>query len=173
MDMLVCEKCKAALSIFIHPNLNAANVRRIANVYQTKLCSAHKVFCTFHSNAFPKSSLTIVPSYLASVLPEETVNLVEQPAPQQLLQNRVQRLIDTVDSRKFPSLDLPAKDIQQFLHEGETVEAFVTRVSAKLGTKEEHKWAAVLALFGWEPLENSTECKKVLMMHCSTCLAQG
>jgi hypothetical protein len=66
-----------------------------------------------------------------------------------------------------------SKDIEEFLHEGETGEAFVTRVSATLGTKEEHKWAAVLALFGWEPLDNLSEWKKVLMMHCSTCLAQG
>lgn len=171
--MLVCEKCEAALSISFHPNLKAADIRRIAALYQTKLCSAHKVFCAFHSNAFPKSSLTTVPSYLASVLPEETVDLVEQPAPQYLLQKRVQKLIDKVDSLNIPSLDLPAKGIQEFLREGETPEAFVARVSAALGTKEEHKWAAVLVLFGWEPMENSSESNGMLMMHCSTCLVQG
>jgi hypothetical protein len=175
--MLVCEMCKAALSISFHPNLKAADVRHIASLYQTKLCSAHKVFCSFYSKAFPKSSLTsIVPSYLASVLPEETVDLAEHPAPQSLLQNRVQTLIDKVHSRKIPSLDLPAKSIQEFLREGETPEAFVARISAALGTKEEHKeWAAVLALFGWEPMEkNSCESnERLMMLHCSTCLAQG
>jgi hypothetical protein len=170
--MLVCETCKAALSIQFHPNLKAADVRRISGVYQTKLCNGHKVTCPFHSNTFPKSSSTTIPAYLAFVLHEETVDLVEQPTPQQLLQKRVQKLVASVaESRQIPSLDLPAKEMKEYLCEGETPEAFITRVSAAIGT--EHTWAAVLALFGWEPMESISESYEMPMMHCSTCLAQG
>jgi hypothetical protein len=170
--MLVCETCKAALSIQTHPNLKAEDVRRISDVYQTKLCNGHNVTCTFHSSTFPKSPSTIIPATLASVLPQETVQLVEHPTPQKLLQKRVQKLVDSIgEARQIPSVDLPAKEMKEFLREGETPEVFISRVSAAIGT--EHTWAAMLALFGWEPMKRVSESYEMPMMHCTTCLAQG
>jgi len=175
--MIVCIKCRAVLAITFHPLLKAADEARISKVYQEKLCTAHKVTCPFHSNAFPSSSLhkTIVPSYLGSVLPQESVALFEQSNSKVLLEKQVKLLLNAVGEGREPvPLDLSTKQLEEILQEGETIESFVARIANALCCTD-NDWAAVLALFCWKPMDirqPSEHVNQVVLLQCPVCLAQ-
>ena len=160
------------VAVSFHPQLKAADEKRIANLYQENLCTAHKVTCPFHCNKFPKSHpQTTVPSYLGSVMPPEFVDLVEHSKPQALLEERIKTLIRADGEERTPlALHLPHRQMEEFLGNGETAESFVSRLSGALGCHENEQWAAVLALFCWEPTNARSE--QVVVMQCRTCLAQ-
>ena len=170
--MIVCVKCQAVVAIAFHPVLKAADEARITNIYREQLCTAHKVTCPFHSNAFPKCNpSTIVPSYLGSVLPQESVRLFEQSTPKVKLQEQVKLLLEAVGGRDPVPLDLPAIQMKKCLNHDETVEAFVSHVSNALGNGE-NEWVAILALFCWQPVEkHSKHSDATAMLQCPVCLA--
>lgn len=172
-DMIVCNKCQAVVAISFHPLLKAADEKRIAATYKEKLCTAHKVTCPFHSNTFPTSSPnTIIPSYLGSVLPTESVQLFEQSNPKAMLQKQMERLLVAVGEGREPlPMHLPTKQMESFLDNGETVESFEWRLCEALGGGE-NDWASLLALFCWEPMVTSHQTEQAIMLQCRTCLAQ-
>lgn len=171
-DLIICQHCQAVVAIAFHPLLKSEDEVRIANTYKEKLCTSHKVTCPFHANAFPTTD-TIIPSYLGSVLPVETMQLFEQPNPRSLLQKHVKQLENTVGNEQKPlALDLSPKQMEEFLQEGESVEMFVSRVSEALDCGDGNEWATVLALFCWEPLECRQATSKAVQLQCPVCLAQ-
>jgi len=173
-DLIVCQKCQACVAITYHPLLKAADEERITAIYKEKLCTAHKVTCPFYASAFPTTVLANapIPSYLASVFPQDFVTLVEQSNPKPLLQKRVHSLLDAArkgDGSVEVSLD--AKDME--LQEDETTEMFASQLSNTLGySKETEQWACILALVCWEPKQTRQSNKTVLMLQCPVCLSQ-
>lgn len=174
-DMIVCVKCQAVVAVAFHPLLKAADEFRIANIYREQLCTAHKVTCPFHSNAFPKgNTVTTVPSYLGSVLPQESVQLFEQINPKVVLQKQVKLLLEAVGERREPvPLDLSTTEMKECMNDDETVESFVSRVANALGCGDD-EWVATLALLCWQPVENRQQSRHSgtsTMLQCPVCLA--
>jgi hypothetical protein len=166
------------VAVAFHPLLKRADEVRIAKIYKEQLCTAHKVTCPFHANAFPsfEEKDNGIPSFLGSVLPQTSVQLFEQESnPKLILEKQMKVLLNCVEKEPYP-LDLAGTQMTEYLHNNnETVETFVSRIGAALGCGGEQKeWAAMLALFGWEPLLEQChhESDPVVMLHCPVCLAQ-
>jgi hypothetical protein len=116
----------------------------------------------------------VVPPYMASVLPEESVLLLEHPAPHAILRQRIQEIQSIQSSRntnddsttasqiwKYPHLQIPS-EIQQFAS---------TLAKDILGTQDESILG--LAVLGWKPVERTIVDNNShrISMGCSLCMA--
>lgn len=182
-DIVVCDQCRATLAISFHPKLESSHVQRIASVYRERLCTSHQETCPFFAKAFPDAAsntntTTDVPPYLASALPDETVELMEHPAPRNLVVKRIQVWKDMLigSDRTIPELDMSSsKGFRDYVRDNHSEETIKARIAQACGIQAVDKDLAMLALLGWTPVESSSlsESSAVVRAECTTCLAQA
>jgi hypothetical protein len=110
----------------------------------------------------------VVPSYMTSVLPEESIQVMEHPAPSGLLRQRTKKIIDILpDSHwKYPKLQIPS-EIQQFISSCSPCDR---KDFCGLGTDDESVLA--LTLLGWKPIDKiTTDSTPVISLGCSLCFS--
>ena len=188
--MLSCSSCKAAIAVTWPSGLSAKAMECICSAYRKQFYSSHKQHCTFRVDAerffCSKRTLegkcTFVNTF-ASVIPEETVKLLDHPTPSKLLKNRIHEIEDTFPTTpascwEFPMLEM-ADEIQNFymtLKDDIKISA-VDAVSALrdlLGTK--HTSVILATILGWalvksEPGRDPESQNPVVSMRCPVCLA--
>lgn len=170
IDLLACETCQASLVVTIHPKLKAAAVKKIAGIYQKRLCTSHKITCPFRCDSVPGRSdeMETVPSFFAPVLPPDMIDLVENPRPQTMMRERMRRWKECFDRSSVPHLDLSFKALQEFSEEqDEPLGARIAQACGSTDTNDDD--AAILALFGWTPATSDTAIVKAECTVCLTC----
>jgi hypothetical protein len=124
---------------------------------------------------------TLIPTYMASVIPQNYVELLEHPSPSSMLRQRVQHLGSVAASTagvpwRYPKLDIP-EQIQQFGLK-EVVDGTgrsIAQVVDLLGTGDDS--LVSLALLGWNPIDlppedsSSNSPHPVVSLGCSICLS--
>jgi hypothetical protein len=174
--MLACSECHAALAISMHSNLSATVVQTIFQSYRQKLATAHLPNCTFRLDAeqsllrHAPSSETIVPSYLASVFPSLSVELLEHPAARILLKDRTEELEKaTAAGMSYPELEL-SREICRYQFRGGKARDLIGSLPKLLGAGNDSTTA--LALFGWTPIDSKLESDPPMVsLGCPICLA--
>jgi hypothetical protein len=124
------------------------------------------------------SEMTLVPTFLASVLPPQSVELIEHPAPRMLLRERLDQLVAACQAWRYPELEI-AVEIINYRVDGETNSRegrtnFLSRVAHILGAGYDSIIA--LTLFGWIPIDDhlSTNMDSTfpkVTVGCPICLA--
>jgi hypothetical protein len=111
-DMLSCTSCASAVAILPIPShvLSTNSIEKICQAYRTKIVTYHQDDCPFgwqscqwerqqqqqheeqkpwstnHKNSF------VVPSYMALVIPEKSVLLMQHPTPSKLIRESIQEI---------------------------------------------------------------------------------
>ena len=174
--MLACTECHAALAISMHSNLSATMVQTIFQNYRQKLATAHKPECSFRLDAEQSllrqapSSETVVPSYLASVFPSLSVELLEHPAATILLKNRTEELEKaTAAGMIYPELEL-SREVRKYQLLGKGARELIWSLPKLLGTG--YNSITTLALLGWTPIDSKLESDPPMVsLGCPICLA--
>jgi hypothetical protein len=170
------------LKIVFHSQLKQAAVQKIAAIYKQRLCTAHELICPFWSNEFPVDQVPYaVPSYLATVLPEPAVELMEHPAPAKLLRAPMKEWIKVL---KGESIDLAIpEEVQTKMSSLVVTEeeddaddggglTNMIFTACGLETSKANEDAILLALFGWAPMEQ-TSSGAPKRAKCSVCHAEA
>jgi hypothetical protein len=174
--MLACSECHAALAISMHSNFPATVVQTIFQNYRKKLATAHAPECSWRLDAeqnllrHAPSSENVVPSYLASVFPSLSVDILEHPAPTILLKNRVEELENaTVAGMSYPELEL-SREIRKCQLLGKSARELIWSLPKILGTG--YNSTTALALLGWTPIDSKLESDPpIVWLGCPICLA--
>lgn len=161
----------------MHSNLSATVVQTIFQNYRQKLATAHEPECSFRLDAeqnllrHAPSSETVVPSYLASVFPSLSVELLEHPAATILLKNRTEELEKaTAAGMSYPELEL-SREIRNCQLLGKSARELICSLPKLLGTG--YHSTTTLALLGWMPIDNKflESDPPTVSLGCPICLA--
>mmetsp|Transcript_17456 Transcript_17456/g.42440 ORF Transcript_17456/g.42440 Transcript_17456/m.42440 type:complete len:507 (-) Transcript_17456:1123-2643(-) len=217
-DMLVCSGCKSALTVPL--NLRLSLSETYVGTIRTKIVSDGHVpqTCPFKmsietfrkyddvpddigdrtdggTNTDTPSSLSLVPTYMTEVVPDDFLDLVDNPTPRQIIQSRAKELLmplshnqnttttTTAQEWMYPSLILP-NEIQQIKSKAGSLLGLAQQdeETATDRSVENVSSADILALavLGWKPLEETSnddlyptleETPPVICMGCSVCFA--
>lgn len=188
-DMLVCLSCRQALAIALHSSLSAKSTGALCDAYRQQLATTHKQDCPFRLDAQQflrleeegKDSKTkvVVPAYMVSVLPEDCVEIMEHPAPIEVLKSRVKKLENVWEAGearwKYPKLEISQEIRDYRLNNDDTADGLtlINNLSDLLGTKDES--VLTLAILGWIPIDHTTETSTssvpVVTLGCPICLS--
>lgn len=201
---MVCTECQAALVVTLDPSLSMRAVESLSRVYKTRFATSHASDCSFRSGSerlllsHPaklndgNKGTFLVPLYFASVLPQCTVDLLEQSNPRNMLQRNTKELLEhlpTSNELQLPSLIL-SRDVQCFASSGgsvETEEQEETLVKCISDALKEPGFgdikygnftrAAIFTLFGWLPVpctfdNSASNSLPTLAVKCPICLAR-
>jgi hypothetical protein len=175
--MLACSECQAVLAISMHSNLSAPVVQTIFQNYRQQLATAHEPECSFRLDAeqsllrHAPSSEHVIPSYLASVFPSPSVELLEHPSPRILLKNRIEELEKAADvaDMSYPELEL-SREIRKYQLLGKSASELIFSLPKLLGTGYDS--TTTLALLGWTPIDSKLESDPPMVsLGCPICLA--
>lgn len=152
---------------------------KLCAAYRMKIATNHKDGCVFglgkhlyeeiieeNSKNTSASSSTIVPSYMASVIAENYIQMMEHPTPSALVRYQVKEIISLLPKTatkgtiwRFPKLQVPL-EIQQF--------AFT---DAKLMLESDDEATVALAILGWAPAKKMKNSVPTAYLGCPLCLA--
>lgn len=219
-DMLECTGCGAVLAITLNTKLSNQSYEKLCNAYRDRIVSCHNPTCRFrltnqefqriltatakvdHNtlNTATNSTTTmtrnnmmyvVVPPYMASVLPEESVRLLGHPQPSTILRNRVKQLIDILHPSKttttargtfwrYPKLVIPT-EIQQLVTNYSVVTTKLFGLDDDnishnsyyhMGSHHRRESIAALAILGWTPIERlMVDSVPTVTLGCPLCLS--
>ncbi|KAG7355694.1 C3HC zinc finger-like-domain containing protein [Nitzschia inconspicua] len=180
-DMLSCSSCSSALAILPIPStISTEAMDKLCSAYRRKIATNHKDGCLFgwkesqfqkfveeeESNAV---TMTVIPSYMASVLPEKSVQLIEHPAPSRLVRQQIDQIKSFLSSIpttsqsitwKIPKLQIPS-EICHFAASG-----------GKLLLECDDEVLIALAILGWNPVYKRIPLSdRTVSLGCPLCLA--
>lgn len=165
--MLACSTCNAALAIALPSGLSTTATEGICHSYRENLALAHSQNCPFKIDGEEFLRLQnhgdddLIPAYMTSVLPQDSVELIETPSPSFLLRQRVKKL----EQRCPPSFEYPKLETP-FESDG-SIDVFKTISSSCLATTES---VAMLVVLGWEPTGQTTkDSGPIVSLGCRLC----
>jgi hypothetical protein len=165
--MLACSACNAALAITLPSGLCTKLTEKLCHAFRENLALAHNQNCPFKIDGEQFLRLQnqvgddVIPAYMTSVLPQDCVELMEQPFPSSLLRQRVKKL----EQRRPPSYVYPKLEFSgDISDENDAVENIA---SSRLETTES---IGILAILGWEPTGQQTkDSAPVVSLGCRLC----
>ena len=206
-DMLVCSGCKSALTVPL--NLRLSLSEKYIDAIRTKIVSDGHVpqTCPFKMSieTFRKyddvpddalSSCSLVPTYMTEVVPDDFLDLVDNPTPRQIIQSRAKELrmplirnqstattTTTTQKWMYPSLDLPI-EIQQIGSKAESLLGLAQQdqenETVRIPANQSSADILALAVLGWKTLEETPhddlysaleDTAPVVCLGCSVCFA--
>lgn len=171
--MLTCSFCNSALAITLLSSLSTKASEKVCNAYREKLVLAHDPNCPFkiEGEQFLRESQQnrhiIIPVYMASVLPQEVVKLVEHPVPRSLLRLRVQQL----ESKCPTSWTFPKLQISNEITDVSTSAEEDDPIKSACQLLETTQTPAILSILGWEHTSNKEDetGRPVVCLGCRLC----
>ena len=221
-DILLCSSCNSALAILLNNSLSAAALKRITSTYRQQLATGHGRNCPFrldaeqallregsvgaqdvsaHGRSTDQKVNMVVPIFLASVLPSDAMELMEQQLPRSLLRARIDRFEEALNHavERFKLQITPSKqrrrDSRAWQYPAlKYIPEFKAFRPAVLASNEDNSddmlsqaadcigngnaTTTALSLLGWNPLRiehgetfGDNSCP-VVRVTCSLCLAQ-
>eukprot|EP00980_Cylindrotheca_fusiformis_P021439 scaffold8301_cov184-Cylindrotheca_fusiformis.AAC.7 len=166
-DMLACSTCNAALAITLPSGLSTKVMERICDSYREKLALAHKQNCPFKIDGEQflrlqnRNGEDLIPPYLASVLPQDCVELLEKPFPSALLLERIKQL----DEHCPPTYEYPKLEVSGC--QPDETDSIKEMAATRLATSES---VGILVILGWRPTDQKTlESAPSVALGCRLC----
>ena len=202
-DLLVCSGCGAACSITFPSVLSTDSAAKLCSQYEAQLAKAHEEYCSFrveaeafqHQIKAPHSRT--LPLALASVLPVQQLQLLEQKRPMHVFRDASDNLIHAIMGKMNDRLVLPAVKLPNNVDDFQCQDSqqsttlplppLLDRIQTAIASKTQQSLppnalttAVALALFGWltvldvsnEQQEDDDASQLVICTECSMCLSR-
>mmetsp|Transcript_17454 Transcript_17454/g.42428 ORF Transcript_17454/g.42428 Transcript_17454/m.42428 type:complete len:506 (-) Transcript_17454:1123-2640(-) len=215
-DMLVCSGCKSALTVPLNLRLSLSETyidtirtKIVSDGHVPQTCPFKMSIETFRKyddvsddigdradggiNADVPSSSSLVPTYMTEVVPDDFLDLVDNPTPRQIIQSRAKELLmplsrhqsttTTTQKWTYPSLILP-NEIQQIKSKAGSLLGLATEDEETTSDRGNGNASSAdilaLAVLGWKPLEVTSNVDlypalegtpPVVCLGCSVCFA--